>query len=40
MHSEIVEHDHGGFGELGRESGFGRGDAERAHQVSSCLPEG
>jgi hypothetical protein len=35
-----VQRDHGGSGDLGREPGFGRGDAERAHQVSICLPEG
>jgi hypothetical protein len=40
MHSEIVEGDRGGCGDLGREPGFGRGDARRAHQVSICLPEG
>jgi hypothetical protein len=40
VHREIVQREHGGSGELRREPGFGRGDAERAHQVSSCLPEG
>ena len=40
MHGEIVQREHGDSGDLRRVFVSGRGDAELAHQVSICVPEG
>jgi hypothetical protein len=40
VHREIVEHQHGDAGGLGRDAASELGDARRAHQVSICLSEG